>query len=471
MISQKPTYEELEQRVQELENAEAERKLAEHALHESEAHYHSIFANSLIGITVTDRSFIFTDVNDAICKMLEYSKEEIVGRMTISDISHPDDVEKSMDMVNKLMRHEIDHYIIEKRYISKTGETVPVLVYVRGNYGPKGEYEGTTAFNLDMTERKKADELLRTNEEKYQQVTNQIPGMLFQFILHKDGTYSVPYVSDKVFEYSGFRPEQVMAEPSLLFQPIHHNDIDYIQEQIRLSAENLSEFMVEHRLITPSGEIKWFKVKSTPTLLERGSILWNSISIDITEQKIAEEQIQKKDEMLTIIHQNAPVGMGVVDTERRFHWPNPKLAQITGYSLAELEVMQIRKLYASEKEYVRVGDQQTRNLTGNNFSEIETKWKRRDGKTVNVVLNTAYKNPKDPAQGIIETALDITRRTHAENDLKIHLAKLDAIFNSTPNILLLVNNEGRVESINHKGIEFSGRNEEELIGRAKIQIV
>jgi PAS domain S-box-containing protein len=120
--------------------------------------------------------------------MLEYSREELVGKMTISDVSHPDDVLSSMDLVNKLIRNDIDHFSLEKDYVSKTGKSIPTLIYVRGHYNPDGEYEGTTASILDITERKKADDLLRESNEKFIVAFKNAP-IIIAISNLEDGTY------------------------------------------------------------------------------------------------------------------------------------------------------------------------------------------------------------------------------------------------------------------------------------------
>ncbi len=143
-----------------------ERKQSERSLQEREAYYRSLFNNSLIGVTVTDKNFVISDANDAFLNMLGYSRREFVGKMTISDVSHPDDATKSLDMLNKLKRHDIEYFVLEKRYISKTGKIVPSLIYVKGIYDSNEEYNGTSSAILDITERKRAEDMLAENEAK-----------------------------------------------------------------------------------------------------------------------------------------------------------------------------------------------------------------------------------------------------------------------------------------------------------------
>jgi PAS domain S-box-containing protein len=128
------------------------------SLRSSESHYRSIFDTALIGVAVTDKDFNYTDVNEALCKLLGYNKEEIVYNASIYDITHPDDIDEGVSVLNKIKNGEIDHYVIKKRYISKSGETITAMAYAKGKFSPDGEYEGATGSVMDISGLLKAEE-------------------------------------------------------------------------------------------------------------------------------------------------------------------------------------------------------------------------------------------------------------------------------------------------------------------------
>ncbi|MDR3580698.1 MAG: PAS domain S-box protein [Oryzomonas sp.] len=138
-----------------------DQKNAEEAIYASESHYRSLFENSITGVLAVDRDFIITNVNGAFCNLLGYAKDELIGRMSISEITYPDDVEKSIDIFKMLVRGEIDHYSLEKSYVSKSGEKVVALIYVKGIYSQDGCFEGSIGSVLDITNRKRAEEALK----------------------------------------------------------------------------------------------------------------------------------------------------------------------------------------------------------------------------------------------------------------------------------------------------------------------
>jgi len=147
----------------------------------------------------------------------------------------------------------------------------------------------------DKAPRKRAMDALAGSADRFRALADSIPGMVFQFVLHQDGSFSLPYINDGILHYAGISPESAMAEPSLLFTPIHPDDQEMIRRAMSISAETLQDFSAEHRLIDTNGELKWFRVESKPQRLSTGDILWNGVSVDITERKRIEEALRESE--------------------------------------------------------------------------------------------------------------------------------------------------------------------------------
>ncbi len=162
LLKQAATY------TSDLENEIQVRKQVEEALRKNEYHYRTLFENALVGVTVVGSDGMIIEANDAFCNMLEYAKEEVVGKIGFADVTYPEDKDKSLGMVQSLSRNEIDHYSLEKQYLSKSGKIIPALIYVRGIYNVDGKYEGCTATILDITERKRSEEEKQTLEHQFQ---------------------------------------------------------------------------------------------------------------------------------------------------------------------------------------------------------------------------------------------------------------------------------------------------------------
>ncbi len=80
------------------------------------SYYRSLFEPSLYGIAVSGPDFKFLEVNDAFCRLTEYSKRELIDNLGIGDVTHPDDIPASLKKVEKLISGELKEFSIERRY-------------------------------------------------------------------------------------------------------------------------------------------------------------------------------------------------------------------------------------------------------------------------------------------------------------------------------------------------------------------
>lgn len=138
-----------------------ERKLAEVALRDSEERFRKIFEEGPVGMSFVDGEVRILKVNSALCSMLGYEPEELVGK-SFQDITHPDDIPADQALANKLIQGEIPFYSLEKRYFRKNGE----VVWAHLTASLLRDSSGHPLYGLGMIEnideRKQAEETLRT---------------------------------------------------------------------------------------------------------------------------------------------------------------------------------------------------------------------------------------------------------------------------------------------------------------------
>ncbi|BAY64201.1 multi-sensor signal transduction multi-kinase [Calothrix brevissima NIES-22] len=137
-------------------------------------------------------------------------------------------------------------------------------------------------------------EELQASDTRFQNLANNIPGMIYQFRLSPDGTNSTPYVSCGCAELYELPPDEVIAGKYNLYSYNHPEDMTQLTELISQSAANLTQFKHEWRIITPSGKLKWIQSVAQPQPQKDGSIIWDGIVIDISHRQFAEAQAQQK---------------------------------------------------------------------------------------------------------------------------------------------------------------------------------
>lgn len=139
-------------------------KLANKELLKYESYYRSIFENSLYSIVITGKDLKFIKVNAAFCNLFEYDESELIGKMGVGDVTFQDDIDKSKELLGRMIRGDLDSFIMDKKYVTKSGNIIDALIFVRGIYDELGKHVCFTASILDITERKKMERALCISE-------------------------------------------------------------------------------------------------------------------------------------------------------------------------------------------------------------------------------------------------------------------------------------------------------------------
>ena len=136
----------------------------------SEDRLRSIFELASIGIALVAPGGAWIGVNKALCEIVGYTEQEL-RRLTFQGITHPEDLDADLVLLQRLQRGEIAQYQLEKRYIRKGGEPVWVNLNVSCKTGANGAVEYYVAVVKDIQAQKTAEEaILRLNQELEQRI-------------------------------------------------------------------------------------------------------------------------------------------------------------------------------------------------------------------------------------------------------------------------------------------------------------
>ena len=119
----------------------------------SERHFRAYFERSMVGMAATSPTKEWLEVNDALCNMLGYSREELLS-LTWEDITHPDDMGEGNDVFQKILAGQVDEYELDKRYVKKHGEILYARIAVRAVRQDDGTIDYFVLLVNDITESK-----------------------------------------------------------------------------------------------------------------------------------------------------------------------------------------------------------------------------------------------------------------------------------------------------------------------------
>ncbi|MBP7497902.1 MAG: response regulator [Bacteroidales bacterium] len=169
--------------VLELKKAQEEHKRAVSALHESEELFRTAFESAVIGVSLLSLDGKFISINNTLCNMLGYSREELL-KMNFNDITHPDDVNIGNDILSQLISGELSSVIIEKRYLHKEGHIIWVNISAGIVRKPKDKSQYFVTYIQDISNRKKFEEQLVDAKDKAEE-SDRLKTSFLQNISHE----------------------------------------------------------------------------------------------------------------------------------------------------------------------------------------------------------------------------------------------------------------------------------------------
>jgi PAS domain S-box-containing protein len=221
--------------------------------------------------------------------------------MTPNDFYKGEDLKRVAEATQEVLNK--GRTTVELSLLTKEGKCVPYEysgVLVKDQ---EGNPAYVCAIGRDITERKRAEEELQKTLKKLrnlESIINRSPAMVFLWPI-KEG-WPVEFVSNNVKEVLGFTADDFISGKVSWPAITHHEDVPRLEAEIvKYLEEGITEFNQEYRLITKPGEVRWmsdrnmvlFDSNNTPTHIQ-------SIVLDVTDQKMAEEVLKKREKELKI---------------------------------------------------------------------------------------------------------------------------------------------------------------------------
>lgn len=194
----------------------------------------------------------------------------------------------------------------------------------------------TERLQSAMSDRAQNDVALRTSETRFQNLAANVPGVLYQFCLHADGSHTFPYISATCRDIYEIPAEAIQANSALMLAMISTDDRPGLEQAMRDSAKYLSAWHFEHRITTPSGQTKWVQIASQPQRLHSGDTLWSGMLTDITDRKQTDYKLQTAHVFLRNLINGIAEPVFVKDQNHKWILLNDAFCDFMGRSRAEL---------------------------------------------------------------------------------------------------------------------------------------
>ncbi|MGZ4149930.1 MAG: PAS domain-containing protein [Actinomycetota bacterium] len=312
---------------------------------------------------------------------------------------------------------------LDYRYLAADGRVVWVheeAVLVRDPGGEPVHWQG---FILDITERKAAEDRIRTAEERFRLLVEQTPAVTYQEAPDLDQDHpddTLLYVSPQIERILGYPTGQWYSR-DFWRSILHPEDAGGVLAESARTGASGEPFRQDYRMFAADGRTVWIHDESHLIVDADGRPLhWQGVMLDITDRKEAEDQLHVTQGRLQALIEHIPavVYMETLDADPNRFYLSPQVEQMFGYTAEEwtwTDDFWIDHVHPDDRE--RVDDADVRTNETRDVYATEYRFRRADGAYLWVHDEAVYVPTPDGGgfwQGFL---FDITERKEAEEQL------------------------------------------------------
>lgn len=423
-------------------------------------------------IITTDAEGYIATWNKGAERLFGYTAEEAIGLH--ADICHERNLEAmEREIVAPLQRD--GHLEIFGKMVRKSGETFDGHMLASLITAPDGTIAGMVGYTLDITERKLAEEELRRSEAR-------LSGA--QRIAHMgnwdyDVVQDVVWWSDEIYRIMGVEPESFVPNMDALLELVHPEDKDFFRKMINRDVKPGGVPSYEYRIIRPDGAVRRLQSIRELTFNDAGTLLRSTGTLlDITERKLADEELRKSEAFLAEAQRIARLGRWDYNVIDGTVWWSDEISKLLG-----LEPQSRTVPFESLMDFIHPDDQArievlTRDSLENGAPiSFECRLICADGKErFAQAAGEAVRDASGSVVRLVGTTLDVTQQKQAEialqeahDDLERRVEHRTSELRTTLETLIegviTINDRGVIESFNKSAEKLFGYDSNEVVGQ------
>jgi len=307
-----------------------ERKRAEEELRQSEAYLAEAQRLSHTGSWAWSLTDGIRYWSDECYRVLGFDLREGLPRFEeFFQRIHPDDQVRNWEVTRRAITEKVD-VEVEYRIVHPGGAVRHIQSISHPVLGPSGDVIELTGTVIDITERKQAEEELRTSESKYRHLVDTTPAFVHTALPNGE----LDFLNRGWVEYVGIPLTDLLGWGWT--SQIHPEDVEAFVDRWLASVRSGEPFLAESRVRRADGEYCWFMHHKEPLRNELGEIVkWYGSSIDIQERKTAEEKVREQETELRQILDLTPQHIGVVAPDGSRLYANRTSLEYFGITLEQ----------------------------------------------------------------------------------------------------------------------------------------
>ena len=390
-----------------------ELRRAEDALRKNEELFTKL-VNTIPDIIVhTDLKGNIILANENTLPIFGYTREEIKGQNVLKFV-----VPREQEVAKKNLKLQLNGRLTPTEFnlLAKDGREIPFEINGDVLRKEDGTLFGIVHVCRDITERKRTERVLRENEERLRGITQNLPGVIFQFYAKESGEYGMSYISEPLDEFSKIIVGDAVANLDTFFPSfvsrVYEEDRERFLASIKTAVEETSPWNFEGRIVTQSDEMIWFQGISIPTRYE-DQLVFDGILLNITERKRAEKELKLFAENLEDANIALRVLMNRRDKDEK-EFEEKLQININDLVIPYLKKLKMGNLDDRNKNYVSVLEKNLSDVLSPFMRDIRSAHKKLTPQEIQIVdLIRQGKNTKEIADMLNASVNTIA--THRDN--------------------------------------------------------
>jgi PAS domain S-box-containing protein len=271
------------------------RKKAEIELKESQEKYSKLYRSVQDIFFKLDAEGYILEVSPSIERYEGYKQQEFIGKH--ASVFYYVPAEREFVLNELKTKGKVDDFNI--RLVTPDGSFVYTSINAYVIYDDHGNFIGSEGSIRDITTRVLVEDALKKRDALLTKLSEQIPGVIYQFQINPDGRAFFPFASKELVDLYGVTPEDIRYDARPVFERVHPDDDESFHASIAESYQTLNKWEHEFRINIPGRETRWLRGVSRPEKQDDGSVVWHGYVADVTEQKLEEQKLQQTFDLIT----------------------------------------------------------------------------------------------------------------------------------------------------------------------------
>jgi PAS domain S-box-containing protein len=284
-----------------------------------------------LGIAHFDASGRVLMVNEQLCTILQLPRARLIGA-NFFDFTHPDDIAECEELTTRVAAGEIPSYRHEKRFVRPDGSVVWTCVSVSAARSAAGELLFLIGMAEDISERREAEARRNEAEERLAAALAASSTVTFRWDIARDHVECEP----ALLELWGMDTTPRHLPASEFTRNVHPDDIARVESAITSALHQGGSFREEFRVVLRDGSVRWIRDVGRVFDSGGGSLHMAGACTDVTEARLAQEEIRDSETRLRALANTLPQLVWVGDNDGRRSWFNERWHEYTGMEASAL---------------------------------------------------------------------------------------------------------------------------------------